>query len=345
MISFIPTAYLPKDVPRELLHTIDKACERVYTKILNLDYTTIASNEYAKEYFAKKHVARLHFSLESAAYILLWTLSKTNKPLQDTLLVEYGAGLGTLYLVAAEAGLQVVYNDIASEWCEQSKIMANTLGISIQEFVCGTGTDVSRTIQSHNWKCDIVASRNVIEHIPDYKQHISELKPLANPSLVIFDTTSANHANLLVRYYHQYLHHKSRPVFTQQRLEYIQKHFPEFSIEEGTRIAEHTQGYGGNNLVQVINTYKNNQQLPQKAYSKTNVCEPNHSSWSERLESVEWYKDCMESNGFAFDYLPGFWDTHYTAGWKNTIGKVINKQLDTSSDANKSPFIAFMGSM
>jgi hypothetical protein len=57
----------------------------------------------------------------------------------------------------------------------------------------------------------------------------------------------------------------------------------------------------------------------------TNTCDYKTGVWAEHLLTRKNYKAIIEEAGFASDYTPGFWDTHYKYGLFNFITTCFNR--------------------
>ena len=111
------------EIKDDLALLINNRANHLYQKLLHLDISNIYIDETGKEYFSKHHNGkRLFFSIQSSADIIYKTVKKTNKPIASLFFLDYGAGLGTLFLLAGLVGFKkVYYNDYLPQWTSNAK--------------------------------------------------------------------------------------------------------------------------------------------------------------------------------------------------------------------------------
>jgi hypothetical protein len=116
-------ARLPKDRGL-LIESINSAAERLFSKLVSFDVNSLGISDYNKHYFGDK-LANLISNLQLNAYLLSWSLAKSDLPLDRFVFVDYGGGSGMLSLLAKELSIgTVIYNDIYDVSCHDARIIA-----------------------------------------------------------------------------------------------------------------------------------------------------------------------------------------------------------------------------
>ena len=125
----------------DLARLINDKANQLYDKLLVLDISDTAIDNFGKYYFTHHHGGnRLFFSIQSSADIIYRSVKKTGKDISSVSFIDYGAGLGTLFLLAATVGFnQVYFNDYFPQWAGYAKIICRKLDITITGFISGDG--------------------------------------------------------------------------------------------------------------------------------------------------------------------------------------------------------------
>src|SRR5687767_6673902 len=122
--------------------------------------------------------------------------------------MDYGAGLGTLFLLAGLVGFKEVYfNDYFPKWAQFAQTVGRKLGISITNHISGDIDDVINYAKINNVHIDIIASRNVAEHIYNLRDFYTKLYQ-SNITSLCYATTTANFHNPVMRLKHILYHAK-----------------------------------------------------------------------------------------------------------------------------------------
>jgi hypothetical protein len=106
-------------------------------------------------------------------------------------------------------------------------------------------------------------------------------------------------------------------------------------------LASRTQGLAGKELEEAIETYRRTGKLPDPSAHNSNTCDPVTGVWAEHLLSREQYRDIIRTEYFDVQFLPGFWDTHYSSRLKNIAAKLANRLIASNSEKGMrlAPFI------
>ena len=128
--------------------TINKKANSLLRLLNEFDASSLDIAEHFKDYFKDKHLGqRLIFSIQSSARILNQSIKKTGKNIDELTIVDYGAGLGTLYMLSGMLGFKrVAYNDYLPDWKDTAKAVCDKLNIHIDDYITG---DIDEVIIAH----------------------------------------------------------------------------------------------------------------------------------------------------------------------------------------------------
>lgn len=323
--------------------TINAKANELLQQLISFDVSSLSIADEFKNYFINHHLGkRLFFSLQNSAHIIYQSVKQSGKPVQQTSFIDYGAGLGTLYMLAGMMGFKkVVYNDYLPDWQQTAQSVCEALQIKIDDYVTGDIDAVMNHAAANGIQYDIVASRNVIEHIYSLT-HFYEALYKHNPNLISFSTTTANYHNPVMRWYHVYIHKKAeREYFRGQRTAAIKKLHPALPAEKVTALVELTRGKGQQDFTNAIHEFLEGKEVYTDSSLRSNVCDCITGVWSEHLLTKKEYTAIINRAGFKIKYTAGYWDTHYNAAVFNFITGIFN--LIISSLGKKgivlSPFV------
>lgn len=334
MNTFLPTE-------DELSLLIRKKATELYEKFQQLNVDKLGMPDYCLQYFKGSHFKRLFFSIETSAHLLYRSIRLQKTPVSELVIMDYGAGVGTLYTLAKMIGCKtVIYNDHLSDWQKSARLLAEAIGVKVDLYIVGDIDETLLQLQENKIHCHIITSRNVIEHIYklDYFYHAISAK---QPQALIFSSTTANYKNIVARYIHIRLHKKVEKIYITQRIEIIKKRIPGLDIQTTEQLAHLTKGLAGKDLDQSILQYKNTNKFPQPVNCKSNTCDPHSGVWAEHLLSFEEYRALVHEEKFTVQFEPGFWDTHYNNNWKNRFCRLLNRiiHLNKASGFRLASFI------
>lgn len=311
---------------------INEKANILYQKLLVLDISNADIDEFGKYYFTNHHTGkRLLFSIQSSAYIIYNSVKQHNKPVQETSFIDYGAGLGTLFLLAGMVGFKKVYfNDYFPQWAGYAKIICDKLDISIDDFISGDIDAVIDYCKVNNTHIDIVASRNVVEHIYKLRDFYTKLYQSGITTLC-YSTTTANYHNLAMRLKHYWHHYQvEKTVYKKQRAEFIKELVPHVNTADLQQLIKITRGKAFNDFTDAPDLYFKKHPVPQVEFLYSNTCDCKTGVWAENLITRENYADIIQTAGFTFEYTAGFWDTHYKYGIVNLITGLLNRIIKMS---------------
>lgn len=304
----------------------DKANE-LFFALKNFNTGSLGSSDTYNDYFIHHHLGpRLFFSIQNSAHILYNAVVLCNKPLSEINGIDYGAGLGTLFMLGGMLGFKRFdYNDYLPEWQVTAEAVCKKLNIVINDYITGDINAVSSFAASQNIRYDIVVSRNVIEHIYSLPEFYSVIFN-HNAKAVVYSTTTANFHNPVMRLYHIYIHKKvERLYYRQQRIEEIKKLNPAILSNDMTSLAELTRGKGQQDFIDAVSNFTAYKPITVDKSLRTNVCDCINGVWSEHLLTKNEYQGIINTAGFKMVYNAGYWDTHYSSGIKNIMTALLNK--------------------
>jgi len=331
--------FLP--IKDELSKRIQSSCEILHYSMERLSIANLGLSTHGQFYFTSRHIKRLFFSIESSAQLLYNSILLTNKKVEDVVVMDYGAGIGSLYILAKMIGCkQVIYNDLFEEWKNNGKRIAEALSVDIDAYILGDIDDTLLYLEKEKISCDVIISRNVIEHIHKLEDFYSLINKF-QPEAIVYSSTSANFYNPAVNLKHVLMHLKMEKHFAKDRMNIIKGYTQKLSEKEVALLTKKTRGYNIEGIKQAIDSYISTKELPAKAYSYTNAFEPTLNIWCENLLVFSIYKQKLAAGNFTTQFKPGFWDTHYPEAWKNVPVKILNSIINVVGDLGfvLAPFI------
>ncbi len=312
-----------------LAAAINSSANKLYRQLTNINIENIDTTGGYKNYFIKHHLGRrLFFSMQNSAHIIYHSVKKTGKAVDEITFMDYGAGLGTLFMLAGMMGFRkTIYNDYFPEWHQPAKALCNALQIKIDAYVAGDIESVASHAAANNIQYDIIASRNVIEHIYSLPHFYSCIFS-HNSKAVTYSTTTANYHNPVMRWYHVYIHNKWEKIaYRKQRSEAIQQLHPSITTEQLHRLTALTRGKGLRDFTNAVNDFMSGKPVAKDDALRSNSCDCITGVWNEHLLKKSEYAAIIESAGFKTEYAPGYWDTHYPSAAMNILASVFNKLI------------------
>ena len=323
----------------ELSQLLDKKAEELYLKMKEVDIQSLDIPDYCKYYLAASHLNRLFFSIQTSAALLYKSLTKKNMPVEEITLMDYGAGVGTLFMLAKLIGCKtVIYNDHLPDWKQSAQKICQLLDIGIDEYVVGGIEDTFAVLKQKNYSCNIITSRNVVEHIYKLDEFYSTVYK-NDPGALIYSSTTANYYNPASRIKHNLLHKKWEKIYREKRRALIIGQGVEAKNAE--LLAGNTRGLALKEFEDAVTRYKEEGTVPFPADKRMNTCDPSNGVWAEHLLTMEEYRALVNPRQYRLSFEPGFWDTHYAKGWKNIMGYIMNSvgNMGKAIGMTTAPFI------
>lgn len=194
---FYNNARLPGD--DSLLKLVNAAAIRLARRLETLKKADLHISDYSKRYLLSS-LEDLGNTLQRYTFILSWALAELDTPLDKTVFIDYGGGIGILALLAKEVDIgTVVYNDIYDVSCEDARVIALAAENMADYYVQGDIEDLLRFLQRHSMNCHAIASYDVIEHIYDIDHFLKSLAGISEKSLTMVMASGANPYNPLIK--------------------------------------------------------------------------------------------------------------------------------------------------
>src|SRR5688572_17435401 len=88
----------------DLSRNIQAQAADLLRRLTDLPVEKLGMPDHCLQYFKSSHFKRLFFSIETSAHLLYRSISLKGKPVDETVIMDYGAGVGTLYMLAKMIG-------------------------------------------------------------------------------------------------------------------------------------------------------------------------------------------------------------------------------------------------
>lgn len=311
----------------ELGRKIQDSATDLYHRLHRVDVDSLGLPSHCLAYYKASHSQRLFFSIETSAHLLYRSIAMRGAKPEQLVLMDYGAGVGTLYLLAKMIGCkQVIYNDHLEDWKTSAELIAKAIGISIDLYVVGGIDECLNELEKQNIHCDIITSRNVVEHIYKLDEFYGAIHQ-KQPQALVYSSTTANKSNPASLVKHVLWHRKWEKVFRGKRASIIEREQPVINASDKQRLARATRGLGGEDLKKAIREFDKTKVLPDPSVYRSNTCDPANGVWAEHLLTKEEYRHLINEKFYEVTFEAGFWDTHYTRPYKNQAAKLLNRVI------------------
>ena len=309
----------------DLGRLINSGATELYIRLTKINADQLGMPEHCLDYFKSSHSKRLFFSTETSAHILYRAIKLTGKVPGEIVLMDYGAGVGTLFLLAKMIGCrQVIYSDHLEEWRLSAELIAEAINIPIDNYIVGDITECLDRLARLNILCDVITSRNVIEHIYNLREFYSSTY-IKQPRAIIFSSTTANKQNPAAAIKHRLWHKKWEKIFCGKRLVMIERQSPGMAIHRKHKLAKSTRGLAVGDLTNAIDEYRKAGTFPNPRVFGSNTCDPSNGVWAENLLSLKTYRRLIDEKKYTVSFAPGFWDTHYRQTYLNIAAGLLNR--------------------
>lgn len=325
--------------------------------IRNLDIERIQVHESVKSYL-RFDLKKLSYVTDCNAFLLHHALKDMPAIDESSVLIDHGAGIGLFALLVKRVGLSCLCHDISPEYIEGIRELGRLLDATPDFFVVGDTMDLVDFCKSNHLHIKALVSRNVIEHLPDYKIFFKELFMLSEQPFTMIFSTSANIHNPMVRHIHRKIHHNyeyhgapaemDNPTLNSAncgmvlRKEIIRNEFPNLNEDLLNKLAVLNRGFTKHDILERVKLFSESGVLPKPLPHPSNTCDPYTGVWVERLVPVSDYRHSATDAGFEFQTLKGFYNTHYAKSILNLIALLLNfiLKLLPSRHVSLSPFLA-----
>lgn len=320
---------------------------------------TVIIDEISPESYCRKYLAYLlahqkYFLSIYADVLNKWAIH-SKKDIANSILVDYGSGIGLLGLFAKFCGFKkVILVDVDSAFIGASQILSKKLNIELNGFITGG----IHQLQSYGGdeSFDAIVGTDVIEHIYDLDEFFIALQKI-NPFMVSVFTTGSNPENFLKVKALKKIQEKDEYVggypgdhllfgaiqlepFLNIRKEIILNLNADLTEEEVVKLAAATRGMDKADIIRAVNEYRINKRVPLPS-NDTNTCNPFTGSWTERILSLTTYRTIYRKAGFTCEIHAGFYN-EFENGFSALVKKMLNL-LITFAGNKISPYIVIVG--
>src|ERR1700744_5660791 len=91
-----------------LSRLINDNAEKLYQKLESLPLEQLKLSKLTEAYYRACHDKRKFFSVQTAAELLYRSITLKGKALEEVIVMDYGAGVGSLYILAKMIGCKKV---------------------------------------------------------------------------------------------------------------------------------------------------------------------------------------------------------------------------------------------
>ena len=294
---------LPDD--KSTIKIVNEAADRLYYKLEGIDVKTLDISDYNKRYFGSL-LKNLRSNLQKYAYILIWSIAKTDISLDKFVFLDYGGGSGMLSLLAKECNIgTVIYNDIYDVSARDAESIGKSVGNRADYYIPGNIGEVIDFLKEKSINCNAIANYDVIEHIYDIEEFLKKMSLISDSNLRVFFSSGANPYNPLIKrkivknHYicefldrEQFVGRKERDPLKSYlgiRNEIIKSLHPDLSDDKVEYLGAVTRGMNENDIKKAVNEYLSSGTVSLKQkYPKypSNTCDPYTGNWAEHLMDI-----------------------------------------------------------
>ena len=295
---------------------ISNAVHRLSSKLHELNLEKITISEYNRQYL-KRYIDQYSFYMSIYSQLFSKAISRLNKPISESVFVDYGGGCGMLSYMAFEMGFKkVIYNDIYPVSVADVKMISNTLGIKIDHFIEGDIEAFVHQAKKENIKPDLICSFDVLEHIYDLEKWFHTIAKIEHNFSLLF-MTNANASNPIIARRLKKLQIKAEneglpknkgwkeidesTSFLALRKNIISSKFPELGAEEIGLLSVTTRGLRKEDIEKVVKDYIKTGEIGYRIDHPTNTCDPFTGNWTEHLIDLKHLKAMIIKNSLLFD--------------------------------------------
>jgi hypothetical protein len=305
-----------------------------------LDLENLGISEYNQRYLGGK-LNNIIGELQVCSYLVAWALIDNAIPFKHFTFVDYGGGSGVLSLLAKELGIErVIYNDIYDVSCNDTQLVAQAIGININDYVCGDIDELIAYLNQQSLSINAIASYDVIEHIYDIEGYLKKLRFLSDQFFsVVFATGGGNIHNPIIRWQNRRLQlqceyidrekkwgHKERDALESYfgiRKTIIADYEPQLTLQEVEKLAKSTRGLMKPDIEKCLDEYKQTKNISYKPKHPTNTCDPYTGNWAEHLMHSEYLENILRKEGFEVEILNGYWK-YSNKAYGRMLGNTVN---------------------
>ena len=318
---------------------------------------------HLEEYPAKY----LHQLLEHKIYYLHMYADVLNKAIdeagcsiEEMTILDYGCGNGLLGLFAKFCQCKGVYlNDHNASFLNAAKLLANALALKVDEFIEGD-IETVETYFSNKLVPTAIIGTDVIEHIYDLDKFFATISRINTKMVTVFTTASVTDnyfkTKQLTRLQYNDEHVGSNALhagandsfaglpFKKIREQLIKNYVPGLHTEQVLNLSKATRGLHKRDILKAVDEFKLSGTLPKPPVHVTNTCDPITGSWTERLLTINEYKQLYKQAGFTLNVYNGFYN-EWQGGVKAMAVRLANRLINLLNARGRmvTPFILLVG--
>ena len=315
----LPFIYKNAGLPnnKALIRDANAAASRIFNKLTSAGFNApIMDNNYRERYYIP-HLSTLQTKLRNCTYHVLWALERTHKPLKDVSLVDHGAGLGLIGLLAKEMGVgTVIYNDIDPLFLEAAKGIAHVAKAESDYYILG---DVDKLINDlGGLNIDSLVSFDVLEHIYDLDEFFTKICTSPCAPQVLFMSSGAN--MFCPRYIRGVIpiHRAHELIYASKRMKIIKDQSIDITDSEAQLLCSKTRMLVRNEVEIVVKNYLKDRKiiLPKKNGVNShdpfcsNTVDPETGWWAEHLFNPYSLTKTLRKLDFYSKIKAGYYGRH-----------------------------------
>ena len=306
----------------EAYKQIEVAIKSLHSKLHKLEVKSLQISDYNKEYL-KKYIHNYSFYMSLYSQLLHKSIKKLDKPISQSVFVDYGGGCGILSYLAKEVGFKsVIYNDIYEISVNDTKIISKEINIEIDSYIQGGVHEFTNEINLKNLKPDLICSFDVLEHIYNLKEYFNSISGINSQFSLLF-MTSANAKNPYINYKLKKIQIRAEfhgldktigwkesdlnSAFLEARKKIIKKKFSKLKDDEIEELSIKTRGLRKDDIEKVVKNYIHNNKIGYHIEHPTNTCDPYTGNWTENLINLTQLKKIVQKNNLKFDITNSFY--------------------------------------
>jgi hypothetical protein len=311
-----PNSTYPDD-PALMKHLV--RCAHDFSARITRDGTKCDGlSDYGTKYF-KRYLADTPGFIARSVFTLAWAVHESGKKLEDTELVDHGAGIGMLVMFARLCGFgRVIYTDNHQGMLNDAKVLTEHFGLQADSYCLGELPECIKK-QIPTLPHRTVISINVIEHVYDAFELIHNIGETLAGSSTFLILTYANPRNPIIRRNYTGVQRirenhglqseqkggATLKSFVQARGDIISAAAPDLETKDMHKLASLTRGMRKEDIEGAVSQFLASGMFPDPPDHPTNTCDPYTGSWEERLIDPKRYQQALVDEGFRTRLLAG----------------------------------------
>jgi len=300
----------------------EQAGNQLMQKLRGLNIQDLNISAYNNNYL-NRYIHDLSFYMPLYKQLMIKALNNLHVPVEEAVFVDYGGGCGLLSFLACETGFKrVIYTDIFQPSVDDAKVIADSLGVKIDRFICGDVDRITNELNRQQIRPYLICSFDVLEHIYDLKHWFKEIVELNSNFCLVF-MTSANprnpiinrrlkHAHLVTEYKGHQKHEGWKDdalhtSFLQARRKIIHNSFPGIDNDTLDTLAKQTRGLRKDDIERVVSDFLETEEMRYQIKHPTNTCDPFNGNWSEHLIDLNELRQIITDAGMTVKFTNSYY--------------------------------------